>query len=71
MRDVFGHRHENRAGVGYVHKDGTPYLKMTRRGAGLDITVGDVADRLGVSFPTLYRYLPAARAANSGSHFGQ
>lgn len=39
--------------------------------ANPDITVGDVADRLGVSPPTLYRYLPAARAANSGSHFGQ
>jgi len=28
-----------------------------------DITVGDVADRLGVSSATLYRYLPAARTA--------
>jgi DNA invertase Pin-like site-specific DNA recombinase len=35
--------------------------------ANPDITVGDVADRLGVSSPTLYRYLPAARAANSPS----
>jgi len=31
----------------------------------LDITVADVADRLGVSPATLYRYLPSARAANS------
>ena len=30
-----------------------------------DITVGDVADRLGVSSATLYRYLPAARTANA------
>jgi DNA invertase Pin-like site-specific DNA recombinase len=35
--------------------------------ANPDITVGDVADRLGVSPPTLYRYLPAARAANSSA----
>jgi DNA invertase Pin-like site-specific DNA recombinase len=39
--------------------------------ANPDITVGDVAGRLGVSPPTLYRYLPAARAANSPSHFGR
>jgi DNA invertase Pin-like site-specific DNA recombinase len=30
-----------------------------------DIPVADVADRLGVSPATLYRYLPAAKAANS------
>ncbi len=30
-----------------------------------DITVADVADRLGVSPATLYRYLPAARTANA------
>src|SRR5580693_4435071 len=35
--------------------------------ANPDITVGDVADRLRVSPATLYRYLPAARAANSPS----
>ena len=35
--------------------------------ANLDITVADVSDRLGVSPATLYRYLPAARAANSPS----
>jgi DNA invertase Pin-like site-specific DNA recombinase len=35
--------------------------------ANPDITVADVADRLGVSPATLYRYLPAARAANSPS----
>ena len=29
-----------------------------------DITVADVADRIGVSPATLYRYMPAARAAN-------
>ena len=28
----------------------------------IDITAKDVAKRLGVSVPTLYRYLPAARA---------
>lgn len=33
--------------------------------ANPDITVADVADRLGVSPATLYRYLPAARSANS------
>ncbi len=33
--------------------------------ANPDITVGDVADRLGVSPATLYRYLPAARTANA------
>ncbi len=33
--------------------------------ANPDITVGDVADRLGVSPATLYRYLPAARTANT------
>ena len=33
--------------------------------ANPDITVADVADRLGVSPATLYRYLPAARTANS------
>jgi len=35
--------------------------------ANPDITVADVADRLGVSPVTLYRYLPAARTANSPS----
>jgi DNA-binding MurR/RpiR family transcriptional regulator len=35
--------------------------------ANPDITVADVADRLGVSPATLYRYLPAARAAHSPS----
>lgn len=35
--------------------------------ANPDITVADVADRLGVSPATLYRYMPAARAANSPS----
>ena len=35
--------------------------------ANPDITVTDVADRLGVSSATLYRYLPAARTANSPS----
>jgi DNA invertase Pin-like site-specific DNA recombinase len=30
-----------------------------------DITVSDVASRLGVSPATLYRYMPAARTANS------
>ena len=35
--------------------------------ANPDITVGDVADRLGVSPATLYRYLPIAKAANSHS----
>ena len=33
--------------------------------ANPDIPVGDVADRLGVSPATLYRYLPAARTANA------
>ena len=33
--------------------------------ANPDITVADVAERLGVSPATLYRYLPAARAANT------
>jgi DNA invertase Pin-like site-specific DNA recombinase len=33
--------------------------------ANPDITVADVADRLGVSPATLYRYIPAARMANS------
>jgi AcrR family transcriptional regulator len=32
--------------------------------ANPDITVADVADRLGASPATLYRYIPAARAAN-------
>src|SRR5207244_3824188 len=32
--------------------------------ANPDITVADVADRIGVSPATLYRYLPAARTAN-------
>ena len=32
--------------------------------ANPDITVADVADRIGVSPATLYRYLPAARAAH-------
>src|SRR3984957_8344881 len=31
------------------------------------ITVADIADRLGVSPATLYRYLPSARSANSPS----
>src|SRR5271155_1024945 len=35
--------------------------------ANPDITVADVADRIGVSPATLYRYLPAARTANSPS----
>jgi predicted DNA-binding protein (UPF0251 family) len=35
--------------------------------ANPDITVTDVADRLGVSSATLYRYLSAARTANSPS----
>ena len=33
--------------------------------ANPDITVADVADRIGVSPATLYRYIPAARAANA------
>jgi AcrR family transcriptional regulator len=32
-----------------------------------DISVADVADRVGISPATLYRYLPAARTANSPS----
>ncbi len=36
--------------------------------ANPDITVSNVADRLGVSPATLYRYLPAAKAANSAPH---
>ena len=35
--------------------------------ANPDISVGDVAERLGVSPATLYRYLPAAKAASSPS----
>jgi DNA invertase Pin-like site-specific DNA recombinase len=35
--------------------------------ANPDITVADVADRLGISPATLYRYLPAARTVNSRS----
>ena len=35
--------------------------------ANPDIPVSEVADRLGVSPATLYRYLPAAKAANSPS----
>jgi DNA invertase Pin-like site-specific DNA recombinase len=35
--------------------------------ANSDITVADVADRLGVSPATLYRYLPAARTAHSST----
>ncbi len=35
--------------------------------ANPDMTVADVADRSGVSSATLYRYLPAARTANSPS----
>ena len=35
--------------------------------ANPDITVAEVAERLGVSPATLYRYLPAARTANSPS----
>jgi len=33
--------------------------------ANPDITVADVADRIGVSPATLYRYLPDARTATS------
>jgi len=33
--------------------------------ANPDITVVEVADRLGVSPATLYRYLPAARTAHA------
>ena len=33
--------------------------------ANPDITVADVADRIGVSPATLYQYIPAARAANA------
>ena len=33
--------------------------------ANPDITIADIADRLGVSPATLYRYLPAARMAHS------
>jgi DNA invertase Pin-like site-specific DNA recombinase len=33
--------------------------------ANSDMTVADIADRLGVSPATLYRYLPAARIAHS------
>ena len=33
--------------------------------ANPDITVADIADRIGVSPATLYRYLPAAKTANS------
>jgi len=35
--------------------------------ANPDITVAEVAERMGVSPATLYRYLPAARTANSPS----
>jgi DNA invertase Pin-like site-specific DNA recombinase len=35
--------------------------------ANPDITVAEIADRMGVSPATLYRYLPAARTANSPS----
>ena len=35
--------------------------------ANPDITVADIADRIGVSPATLYRYLPAARNVNSPS----
>jgi len=35
--------------------------------ANPDITVADIADRIGVSPATLYRYLPSARTANSPS----
>jgi DNA invertase Pin-like site-specific DNA recombinase len=35
--------------------------------ANPDITVSDVADRIGVSAATLYRYLPAARTASNSS----
>jgi DNA invertase Pin-like site-specific DNA recombinase len=35
--------------------------------ANPDITVAEVAERMGVSAATLYRYLPAARTANSAS----
>ena len=33
--------------------------------ANPDITISDVADRIGVSPATLYRYIPAARAASA------
>jgi hypothetical protein len=36
-----------------------------RKGAGADIGVTQIAHRLGVLSATLYRYLPAARTANS------
>ena len=36
--------------------------------ANPDITVADVADRLGVSPATLYRYLPAARTAHENAY---
>jgi len=35
--------------------------------ANPDITVAEIAERLGVSPATLYRYIPAARSANSPS----
>jgi DNA invertase Pin-like site-specific DNA recombinase len=35
--------------------------------ANPDITVAEVAERMGVSAATLYRYLPAARTANTAS----
>jgi DNA invertase Pin-like site-specific DNA recombinase len=37
--------------------------------ANPDITVAEVAERMGVSPATLYRYLPAARTANGSSDF--
>ena len=37
--------------------------------ANLYITITDVADRLGVSPATQYRYLPAARAANASGGY--
>jgi AcrR family transcriptional regulator len=35
--------------------------------ANPDITVADIAGRLGVSPATLYRYLPAARTAHAST----
>jgi transposase-like protein len=32
-----------------------------------DISVGEIARRLGVSPATLYRYIPAARTANTAA----
>ncbi len=38
---------------------------MTTLLANPNITVAEVAERVGVSPATLYRYLPAARTANA------